>query len=511
MTRPPKRIRKPRKSSAASAPNVQAEDGRVRVRHYCQGIGDCHLLRFPKKDGGFFWMLIDCGVHTSVSGGGDTIRRIVKNIREVTDRIDVLVVTHEHWDHVSGFLSAAEEFAELDVGAVWMAWTENGEDGLAKELDKFRAMAMSSLQDVGRQLDRAHGLGGQMAGMRKGLDALMGFQFGAKGERVRAARDAAKALAPDGKPVYLGPDTAPIELADVPGLRIYVLGPPRDRAALGVEVKAGEMYGVLGRNGWLMDNAMRSLGASEQGAFVADPCAPFDAGVGMSLSAALSGSPDDQGEDMLAAFLRTHYSGAPAIGADESARAVADAEDAIAWRRIDADWLAAGAELAIRLDRGINNSSLVLAFEFVDTGRVLLFPGDAQAGNWLSWEKVGWDVGGVQVNANDLLARTVYLKVAHHGSHNATLRQKGLELMNSPDLAAFIPTNEADAKKVGWGEMPFHDILQALAERTAGRVVRADDPWIGDPAKKPGFTAPSGAVRSMSNDPGGLWVEFDLA
>ena len=153
----------------------------------------------------------------------------------------------------------------------------------------------------------------------------------------------------------------------------------------------------------------------------------------------------------------------------------------------------------------------MLAFEILDTGRVLVFPGDAQAGNWLSWEKVGWDVGGVQVNANDLLARTVYLKVAHHGSHNATLRQKGLELMNSPDLAAFIPTNEADAKKVGWGEMPFHDILRALAERTAGRVVRADDPWIGDPAKKPGFTAPSGAVRSMSNDPGGLWVELDLA
>jgi hypothetical protein len=83
--------------------------------------------------------------------------------------------------------------------------------------------------------------------------------------------------------------------------------------------------------------------------------------------------------------------------------------------------------------------------------------------------------------------------------------------MNSPDLAAFIPTNEADAKKVGWGEMPFHDILRALAERTAGRVVRADDPWIGDPAKKPGFTAPSGSVRAMSNDPKGLWVELDLS
>ena len=46
----------------------------VAVRHYCQGIGDCHLLRFPKADGGFFWMLVDCGVHGSARGGPAIIR-----------------------------------------------------------------------------------------------------------------------------------------------------------------------------------------------------------------------------------------------------------------------------------------------------------------------------------------------------------------------------------------------------------------------------------------------------
>ena len=34
------------------------------VRHYCQGIGDCHLLSFPKADGTVFRMLIDCGIHS---------------------------------------------------------------------------------------------------------------------------------------------------------------------------------------------------------------------------------------------------------------------------------------------------------------------------------------------------------------------------------------------------------------------------------------------------------------
>ena len=55
----------------ASTQPLRASDGRrrrVTVRHYCQGIGDCHLLSFPKADGTHFWMLIDCGIHSSVSG-----------------------------------------------------------------------------------------------------------------------------------------------------------------------------------------------------------------------------------------------------------------------------------------------------------------------------------------------------------------------------------------------------------------------------------------------------------
>ena len=75
----------------------------VTVRHYCQGIGDCHLLKFAKDDGSDFWMLIDCGVHSSVSGGSKKIAEIVEDIASVTGRLDVLVVTHEHWDHVSCF------------------------------------------------------------------------------------------------------------------------------------------------------------------------------------------------------------------------------------------------------------------------------------------------------------------------------------------------------------------------------------------------------------------------
>src|SRR5262245_9018802 len=84
----------------------------VTVRHYCQGIGDCHLLAFNRDDGGKFYMLIDCGVHSAVAGGTDKIKEVVNDIASVTKFIDVLVVTHEHWDHLSGFVSAADEFAK---------------------------------------------------------------------------------------------------------------------------------------------------------------------------------------------------------------------------------------------------------------------------------------------------------------------------------------------------------------------------------------------------------------
>ena len=51
-------------------------------------------------------------------------------------------------------------------------------------------------------------------------------------------------------------------------------------------------------------------------------------------------------------------------------------------------------DLALQLDSVTNNTSLVLAIERIADGKVLLFPADAQEGNWLSWhdEKMKWKV-----------------------------------------------------------------------------------------------------------------------
>jgi hypothetical protein len=494
-----------KKAQPAAAPRAPA----VTVRHFCQGIGDCHLLTFREADGSPFRILIDCGVHVSIKGGPALVSDIAANIAEETDgHIDILVVTHEHWDHVSGFLTANDILKNLTVGEVWMAWTENPADPEAVELDKFKGQALAALQGAGQKLDGMQGLNPYMARIRDGLHAVLGFQFGAVGERVRSARDAAAKLSQK-QPRYFEPGGSPQLIDKLPGLRVYVLGPPRDKAALRLEEQASAMFPLASGGPFTraLASALKMNEASDP--TYIDELSPFERDIGTPLSAALNGERGNDPTIDIGAYVRMHYSEPISVAAQKE-----DYDQS--WRRIDADWMGIAADLALQLDRGVNNTSLVLAFEF--GGRVFLFPGDAQIGNWLSWNGLKWTVGETTVAAKDLMARTVYLKVAHHGSQNATPQKQGLDLMTNPDLSAFIPTNADDAVKVHWGKMPYDGILTALEAKTKGRVLRADDTWLADKNGKPAFATPSGSIlavrhapRDEARGPGGLWVEVDLA
>jgi hypothetical protein len=68
-------------------------------------------------------------------------------------------------------------------------------------------------------------------------------------------------------------------------------------------------------------------------------------------------------------------------------RDILSAYDATTWRRIDNDWLMSAGQLALQVDNAVNNTSLVLAFELIESRKVLLFVGDAQVGNWKSWQE----------------------------------------------------------------------------------------------------------------------------
>jgi hypothetical protein len=96
-----------------------------------------------------------------------------------------------------------------------------------------------------------------------------------------------------------------------------------------------------------------------------------------------------------------------------------------------------------------------------------------------------WEADGKVVTAENLLRRTVFYKVGHHGSHNATLRARdnkpsGLELMGSEggtkELVAMIPVDEyVPRNKAGYGDMPRPGIVEELLLRTVGKVVRNDE------------------------------------
>jgi hypothetical protein len=101
-----------------------------------------------------------------------------------------------------------------------------------------------------------------------------------------------------------------------------------------------------------------------------------------------------------------------------------------------------------------------------------LFVADAQVGNWLSWhDKPYTTTGGRTITASELLARTRLYKVGHHGSHNATLNEKGLELMTHPrNWSRCSPSTPP-----GYGQMPSNSLVTELKDRTGGRLLRVDE------------------------------------
>jgi glyoxylase-like metal-dependent hydrolase (beta-lactamase superfamily II) len=72
--------------------------------------------------------LIDCGsFKTQVKPIKQIVGRVIEDLRDSDrpPRVDLLIVTHRHKDHISGF--ADPRWSEVEVGEVWMPWTESDE------------------------------------------------------------------------------------------------------------------------------------------------------------------------------------------------------------------------------------------------------------------------------------------------------------------------------------------------------------------------------------------------
>lgn len=452
--------RRRRTSMSQAAPVPSDPDGkpRVRIRMYRQGIGDAFLLTFntgvtPAH------ILIDCGVLTGTPDSKAWAQRIAEDVtRESNGHLHAIVGTHPHWDHLSGFYDAQAQFQTLkNIEEVWLAWSENPQDPEGREQTRRRellldgarmALAQLAASSDGRTRRRAAAIEGILA-FHGPADALA-----ASGSRgTAAALDALRALVV--QPRYCEPG----ELLTPPwlsGVRVYVLGPPRDQRLLGKVLgkKGSEMYGLGGDSGFVAALAhQRAAGTS-----AADDAAQFEATCPFDTRLCW-GAEDARASELLKPVVERYEA------------------DSASWRGIGDEWLLSAEQLALQLDNVVNNLSLVLAFELVDTREVLLFGADAQIGNWLSWQKLDFEGDSdatAGVKAKELLARTVFYKVGHHGSHNGTLMQGGLEAMSSPDLVAAITVDQQFANTSKDWDMPQSTLYQALLEKTCGRVLRAD-------------------------------------
>ncbi|WP_412479597.1 hypothetical protein [Azonexus sp. IMCC34839] len=401
------------------------------------------------------------------------MEQVARSIKDACNgHIHLAIVTHEHWDHVSGFSEhqARAVFDEIQIDQVWYAWTEDPSprNKLGNKLRHEREAKVRTLRQAAIALngmasplavDRAQRINTLLSffGFDSSEDIAKDLSANAE-ESIGKTRSAFDYLSKrSGVSVrYCRPTDDPVMLAGG-NVRAYVLGPPEDEDLIkrSAPSKAGrEVYEVSSE--LFMDQQLETAFERLSGTVANDrENCPFETAFQIDIASSTLMSPE-----LLA--LKT---------------ATWDQEP---WRQIDSDWTAIAESLALNLDQHTNNTCLVIAFELVATGQVLLFAADAQVGNWLSWQDVKWTLKSdptmreQEISGPDLLARTVFYKVGHHGSHNATLRAAGLEQMTSKDLIAFVPVDKSQAEKNRWHEMPFEPLMNRLREKTAGRVVRSD-------------------------------------
>jgi beta-lactamase superfamily II metal-dependent hydrolase len=423
---------------------------------YRVGFGDFFLLSV-RKDDKVEHVLVDCGVHAKPTNSmGDAIEQLRL---DTGGKIALIVMTHRHADHISGFASGAETFRNFTVGKVWMPWFEDRGDPTAVRFQaNLEAVALKLQLSFAARADKADEQYFNMAENATGpldvagissnqvaLDTLhSGFAGGTTTIQYLKAGDV--------------PEFPP-ELIDI-GLGAQILGPPSDPALI------SQMDGKAHQYLTEIDAAIDAQAA---------PAPIFD-------DSFTSHQPD--------------YDPA-SLGSGGSARI----ETAI--KAAQPDVVRA---IAQKADNTLNNQSVVVLFTY--NGKKLLFAGDAQWGNWQNFLFGGaFNSSGhtkLTPEAIKILKSIDFYKVGHHGSTNATPID-ALEAMREGIVAMCSTAVGAYGKVKNKSEVPRLPLMEALRKKTGGKLARSDQ--VAVPG---GETVAEPLDPVFSTPTGQLFIDYQL-
>ena len=120
------------------------------VRAYNVGCGDCLYVRIPGPNGGFH-LLMDCGTRTGDLGLLEAaIQQLKTELPPGTtagsERLDLLVASHRHDDHIKGF--DPRWFTGIEVRNLWLSAGMDPKHPQAERARKLRAFTAQAIRGL---------------------------------------------------------------------------------------------------------------------------------------------------------------------------------------------------------------------------------------------------------------------------------------------------------------------------------------------------------------------------